>query len=63
MILKIFLAKKSAEKFVVLSQNCRILQKLDNNIGFKEKCQFFRRKLMKIIIDPREVCKKNCAKM
>jgi hypothetical protein len=42
MIFKIFPSKKIARKlaFLLEKQAYVIMQKIDHNIGFKEKCQF-----------------------
>jgi hypothetical protein len=60
MILKIFSPKNFAKKLAFLTQNkAKFWKKIDRNIGFWEKRQFFRQKLSKIAencdhnIDPR----------
>jgi hypothetical protein len=50
MILKNF-AQKIGEKIGNLfSKQSKVMQKFNHNIGFREKCHFFRRKLTKIVI-------------
>jgi hypothetical protein len=59
MIFKIFSPKIGKTTVVFYSKQSQIMQKFDNNIGFWEKRQFFRRKFPKIAencdhnIDPR----------
>jgi hypothetical protein len=51
MIFKIFSSKKFGENVGVFDPKyCVIMQKVDHNIGVKEKRQFFRRKLAKNIV-------------
>jgi hypothetical protein len=48
MILKIFFPKNSQKNSVFGLNYCYVCKKIDHNIGFGEKRQFFRRKLAKI---------------
>jgi hypothetical protein len=44
------LPNKIEKKLAFFTQNYEIMLKLDHNIGFKEKRQFFRRKSLKLVV-------------
>jgi hypothetical protein len=48
-MLKIFMPTIIMAKNGIFTQN-KVMPKVDHNIGFSEKCNFFRRKPQKIVI-------------